>query len=405
MFESVNLDSVSEIPISQSKPTRYNIKTNNNLNMSILARIIPEQSFLLVLFNGAIAGQYKNAPKFSRWSWAEKAGYSFIAIDDPVVSQIGETNLAWYIGTESFDVQDSVSEIIASITSQLDISHSDVVFYGSSGGGFASLMAAIRLRGSGCIVSNPQTNILKYHKTSVDKYINSAFRNDTNSTHEKYLERFSAIEKINNVKYLPTVYYKQNITDKNHFKKHYLPFQEKYTELMSIAESYPNRLFIELFSDIDGHSAISNQEQFEREINFIANHITSNKNENYSLEKGFTDNLELGNKINWLKTLEPIAKKILISGTLLKVNKPKPALLALQIQDDNYNNVEEIGFKYSKGLKCAFKYIYLETNDCTFHIEIPKNKNIIISKIGIMKWNHEQEIIAKDLKIEIRNED
>lgn len=373
--------------------------------MSILARIIPDQSFLLVLFNGAIAGQYKNAPKFSRWSWAEKAGFSFIAIDDPVVSQIGQTNLGWYIGTESFDVQDSISDIIESITSKLNIAHSDVVFYGSSGGGFASLMAAIRLHGSGCIVSNPQTNILRYHKTSVDKYINSAFKKDTNNAREKYLERLSAVEKINNEKYLPTVYYKQNITDKNHFKKHYLPFQEKYTELMSRAECYPNRLFIELFSDIDGHSAISNQEQFEREINFIANYIISNKNENYYLEKRIPDSLELVNTINWVKTIEPFANRILISGTLLNVNKPKPALLALQIQDNNYDNIEEIGFKYSKGLKCAFKYIHLETNDCTFSIEIPKSKNIIISKIGIMKWNHEQNIIAKGLTIEIHNED
>ncbi|MFM5753444.1 hypothetical protein ACET52_01095 [Aeromonas veronii] len=402
MFRTISIKSPAEISTSQSEPLVYKIPISDSLSLSILAKLNPNQDFLLVLYNGAIAGHYKNKPKFSRWSWADEANYSFICIDDPVVSEIGDTNLAWYIGTNEIDLQSKILSIIKSITKSLNIENNRVIFYGSSGGGFASLMSATLLKGSACIVSNPQTNILNYHKSSVEKYIKSAFGEIESNVYDKFKDRLSVMSRMTSENYLPTVYYKQNIIDKSHFNKHLKPFQSKYYEMLSETITYPNKLFLEIISHKDGHSAISTRMQFRNEIEFLRSHLEE-KNKNDTCAYTILPNeITLKNHIIWVKKLNPEVNKVIIKGNLVSNSIKNPALIAIKTSDNNYTRMETIGFKYSKGLKCAFKYISQSRSN---QIDITiSTKNMNISEIGLMNWKSEPESKIDNLKIETNYE-
>ena len=112
-------------------------------------------TFLYTFLNGAIStrGEF---PKFGRWSYYSYIDGSMFNISDPMLELYEDLHLGWYYGTKDVNFRKLVAEIVDKIASVIGVTSENVVFYGSSGGGSATLECSSYLKGSKTVSINPQ---------------------------------------------------------------------------------------------------------------------------------------------------------------------------------------------------------------------------------------------------------
>lgn len=120
-----------------------------------------ESEIALVVFSGA----KKNSPRQTTPFFSGKGLDSFvdctmIRISDPVFYIDNKCLLGWYGGSSDFRLQKTLPKILNEIGRRLGIKR--FVFFGGSGGGFASLYYSSYFKNSLAIIFNPQTNIVRY---------------------------------------------------------------------------------------------------------------------------------------------------------------------------------------------------------------------------------------------------
>ncbi|WP_058234074.1 hypothetical protein [Devriesea agamarum] len=127
-----------------------------------------------VFFNGAITGrETKHGPFFSGRGLAATGQFGFIGVSDPSVNLHESLGLAWYAGNKYGPFQDQLTRIFQRLA---DVSGSELLFIGGSGGGFASLYYGHRLaEKASVLVWNPQTDVLRYNPQFVKNYLSRAF--------------------------------------------------------------------------------------------------------------------------------------------------------------------------------------------------------------------------------------
>lgn len=104
---------------------------------------------------------------------------SHVAVSDPTISLTPDLTLSWYAGSAHADLQNILPSIFDRIIEYLE--PSSVTFFGGSGGGFASLYYANKIKGSIALVWNAQTDILSYNMLHVRKYAEAAFGFDSDT--------------------------------------------------------------------------------------------------------------------------------------------------------------------------------------------------------------------------------
>lgn len=116
---------------------------------------------LFIIFNGSRdAGQ---APVFKRWSYYNYLESSLLNIDDPMCKINPKLTLGWYYGNENESYCDYIVDIVNEFAKQNDFK--EVVFFASSGGGFAALYCACKIPNSMVIAINPQIKLSLYQYT------------------------------------------------------------------------------------------------------------------------------------------------------------------------------------------------------------------------------------------------
>lgn len=175
-------------------------------------------SKLFVLLSGAIDRGKTMPPVFNRYSWAEKGLFpgSVLVISDPSVSLDGRLDLGWYVGDVNGGVSKAVCDIVRLYLRLLNLTVEDVVFWGSSGGGFAAISASIKMPGSKAVAINAQANILKYEvRRSVDNFLDfigaPSFEMDNNPEINLLLSDFTAAK----------ILLVQNVFDRHHLECHF----------------------------------------------------------------------------------------------------------------------------------------------------------------------------------------
>lgn len=118
--------------------------------------------FLYVAFDGR-RNPADPLPKFPRWSYSSLVEGSFLAIEDPMYYMHTALQLAWYYGTTDHCYLEDCVAIVKTVCARLNIPHENVVFFGSSGGGYAALYAATLLQNSLSVSLNPQLSISRHH--------------------------------------------------------------------------------------------------------------------------------------------------------------------------------------------------------------------------------------------------
>ncbi|WP_344878665.1 hypothetical protein [Zhihengliuella alba] len=125
---------------------------------------------VLTFFSGAVQErQGRKGPYFSGLGMSKRLDMPIIAVSDPGLDADPDVRLAWYAGNLRSRFQDELSELLRGLAAR---SGRPLLLAGGSGGGFAALAQAERLRELATVVVwNPQTSILHYNPASVRKWL------------------------------------------------------------------------------------------------------------------------------------------------------------------------------------------------------------------------------------------
>lgn len=111
---------------------------------------------LYIMLSGGGAGT-RRYPRFLRWKYQNFLDGHILCIDDPMYHFHPEVvRVMWYYGTKEKPYLPLLMDIVKKAAQQLGIKNEDVVFVGSSGGGYAALYCANLLDHSAAIAMNPQ---------------------------------------------------------------------------------------------------------------------------------------------------------------------------------------------------------------------------------------------------------
>jgi hypothetical protein len=202
-------------------------------------------------------------PRFQRMDWASKLDYNALIFSDPTLHLSPEMGLGWLLGTKDHYVLFYIKEIIEKIRIALSIKGNNILFYGSSAGGFTSLMLASYFDGSSCLVNNPQTDVLKFTMGGVQNMLRLGFDGVSREVARNlYGNRMSFIERIRENAYLPNIFYLQNLLDEHHYYDHMLPLIDQIQKSSGAHPANSNsRLIFDLYSDA---KAMHNPVGFDR---------------------------------------------------------------------------------------------------------------------------------------------
>jgi hypothetical protein len=254
----------------------------NGVKFEFLMNIKPNTSNLLILGSeGMDQTKARILPYFQRHSWINDFEDSTIYYNDPTLYLGDHLLLGWGQGTRyRFYLQD-IAAILTKLIQKIGMDPNNVLFYGSSGGGFMSLILAGYIRGSMAIVNSPQTCLTKWLPVPVQDVFNLAYpRLTQEEIMNLYPERINVIKFYNQIKYVPKILYLQNVYCEYDVVGHLLPFIEG---LQKIEDgSFVNNVTVELYYDkqpgpavmpeIGGHGALGKYETL--------NYINQSKNPN-----------------------------------------------------------------------------------------------------------------------------
>lgn len=172
---------------------------------------------LIIVFHAAVNVEKATAPMFVGTTITENLSSSILYVSEPCLDW--GLPIGWYAGDRFRDVQNGLVEIFESIITKLGARN--VIFYGLSAGGFASLYYSHQFEGSLSICANPQTNILRYFPRQVTRYIEQCWGKQANVTATtdlvaEYEESFDNF-----------VLYIQNVRDEHHVTNHFEPWVRK----------------------------------------------------------------------------------------------------------------------------------------------------------------------------------
>lgn len=194
------------------------------LSIDFSLRVKPKTP-LVVVFHGAAPTDVK-LPFLSGSGITADTGSSVLLLSDPSLYLSENLHLAWFSGSAvQFDLVSVTGRIISRIYQDSGASH--LVFLGGSGGGFASLNQLGNFPEATAIAMNPQTDILRYHQPSVQRYLDTAWESDwLQFDAECHLSVFPAVDRAK--EFGGRIFYLQNSNDDFHVENHLAPFRERY---------------------------------------------------------------------------------------------------------------------------------------------------------------------------------
>jgi len=236
--ESFEVDYIS----NWRTPVRY-IKNKNS-----------ENKRLLVFLNGALSNKSRY-PLYNRISWQEKFNSDCLYIYDSSLSQDHSYLLAWYVGNSQNILYQEIIRLIRKARDDLGFHNNQIVFYGSSGGGFAALKLAEYFKESTAVAINPQIEIFNYgNKNAVDNFIRFTFNkippNLIKDKYQKWIKIDPNAFRCGSSKFI----YVQNIVDGEHYRVHLKPFWKHFSKNIESGFDDSNHNQLIIYDHPSGHA-------------------------------------------------------------------------------------------------------------------------------------------------------
>lgn len=255
-FPHTSFNNITEINLSEDSVQDFSVKEKGlNIECRINQKI--KNDYLIVTPNGAVDRKKYELPVFARWNYQNIFNSSILSISDPVLLLDDSLRIGWFAGTNQLDIAQFVSEVIIKVADKLGITHDKIIFWGSSSGGFASILLASKIDGASFVSINGQSTINNYYAGHVEDY-RKVF--DSESSIDEILQNYPSRWSI--ITALDDSYKKglstrgivvQNTIDEMHYLKHYTPFCEYFNVPLEGGKSDTRELWSLLFEHQKGH--------------------------------------------------------------------------------------------------------------------------------------------------------
>ena len=148
---------------------------------------------------------------------------SSLYISDPTFTMDINSRLAWYAGNKYTSCQNDIRRLIKTICEKIHVEK--LMFFGGSGGGFASLYFSFYFENSLALIWNPQTVIENYRSDVSGEYSNIAFGVDVDDLKKLICSDLRSLYR--NGSHNNIICYMQNESD-YHMKDHLSPFLREF---------------------------------------------------------------------------------------------------------------------------------------------------------------------------------
>lgn len=177
----------------------------------------------VVFFHAALGPHVKKLPVFLGRSFSRPVRANRLFVGDPSLTLDDRLRLAWYAGNfQQPLLQESLSLLFKKICGK-----NRMVYFGASGGGYASLYYSGIHAGSLAIPINPQTNISRYNTDFVSKWSEICWKRPYNAEDDVCLNTsITNLVAMYSTKRMNHVLYIQNSGDIHHVDEHWRPFSE-----------------------------------------------------------------------------------------------------------------------------------------------------------------------------------
>ena len=176
----------------------------------------------VVIFHTALDPKDITTPVFVGHGLMEGVKANLVCCSDPVL-ELG-VGLGWFAGHDGVLFQNDFVQILEHVLSNME-SHKELVFYGASGGGFASLYFSAQFPNSLAMPLNPQTDIDAYSERAVEEYCLPAWgvrRGLEAPVTTNLIPLYSG-------NFQNYVFYLQNLGDRTHINKQLIPMLRNVT--------------------------------------------------------------------------------------------------------------------------------------------------------------------------------
>lgn len=259
-----------EITINEYELGDHNIRRDSMYVLRVIKDGVPyeylinrrsDNDKLIVFNNGAIAEGNVNVPVFQRHSWANLLKTSSVFCMDPTLYINGFLQVGWGIGKNDNYYLENSSLILGKIIHKMGIKFEDTVIYGTSAGGYLSIIMGIYLKGTKVVADNAQLDVRHWiYKEALDAIITFGFDNIGDALN--YKERFSVIDAFEKHSYVPETYIHVNMCSQADNSTQLVPFL-KDAEKMKNIENFNDIKVILHYEPDKGHNGISMDKAIE----------------------------------------------------------------------------------------------------------------------------------------------
>ena len=246
------------------EPTIYDILWND-VHFEFLINHKEESNKAVIWGTGVVNKKVTTSiPIFSRATWMNNINYTSIYYFDPTLYVNDEITLGWGYGTNDNWYLEKIAYLINYILDKQNIDRKNILFYGSSGGGFIAIMLATMFH-SKCAVVNPQFIVENYIEKGNTTITIERLRKYCLKENENLLpERINVVELMKKENYIPQIHLSQNIQAEKDITTQLNPFLQ---ELSYSGLDCTDRIKIELYYDEKGHNGMPSKEKCLQTIN------------------------------------------------------------------------------------------------------------------------------------------
>ena len=154
---------------------------------------------------------------------------------------------------ENYYLENS-SLILKQIIEKMNIKLTNTVIYGTSAGGFLSIMMGIYLKGAKVVADNSQLNLTNWIvKPALDSVMMYCFDNIVDSLN--YVERFDVIEAFKTHGYVPKIYLHVNLCSEADNSKQLVPFLMEMEKVKDL-KGYQDVEVVLHYEETKGHNGL-----------------------------------------------------------------------------------------------------------------------------------------------------
>lgn len=183
--------------------------------------ITENPSKLIVLMPAALSRNAidRNKAMYSRFTWhPDWPDANVLAIADPVLQLISSLSGAWFIHPQH-DFIKLISDIVREQASKYHIPSEEIVYYGSSLGGFAALQAASLTKGSRAVAEVPQIAFRNWIPGAIQEVETTVLNKPLLEFEKIFPERTDVIQRFLTTRYIPPITLITN-TGESRYKEH-----------------------------------------------------------------------------------------------------------------------------------------------------------------------------------------